>query len=243
MSTQKAQQSESDTSQGLNVPTHLGLILDGNRRWAKDRGMPAFEGHRQGYLNLKTIAQAARERGVKYLSAFVFSTENWQRSKEEVNYLMNLFYWVATHEVDELHKNNVRLRFIGSEEHLTPKLLKAMREVEEKTKSNSGGTLALCLNYGGKQEIADAAAAMIRDGVKAEDVTPEKISSYLYAPDIPPVDLVIRTSGEQRISGFMLWRAEYSEMLFVKKHWPDFTVEDLDSALSTFANRDRRFGK
>lgn len=223
------------------IPQHIGLILDGNRRWAKEQGMPTLEGHRAGYTNLKTIGKAAIKRGVKYISAYVFSTENWERSEEEVGYLMKLLLWVAQNEVEELHKENIRVRFIGSDDRLSPQIIKAIAKAEEKTRNNTGGTLALCLNYGGQQEIADAYNKMQHDGI--EVATPETIGTYLYAPEVPPVDLIIRTSGEQRLSNFMLWRAAYSELLFVDKHWPAFSVEDLDAAISEFESRQRRFGK
>jgi undecaprenyl diphosphate synthase len=224
------------------VPAHLGLILDGNRRWAKEHGLKPFEGHRRGYLRLKKVAEAAFNHGVQYVSAFVFSTENWNRSHEEVVYLMDLLYWVSTHELNKLHKNNVRVIFIGSTLRLEPRILMAIEAGEKKTAHNTGGTLVLCLNYGGQQELADAAAKLIRAGVKPEDVTPELIAKNLYDPSLPPIDLIIRTSGEQRLSGFMLWSAAYAELKFVLKYWPAFTVKDLEDALKDYAVRQRRFG-
>jgi undecaprenyl diphosphate synthase len=231
-----------DLSTRSDVPAHLGLILDGNRRWAHEHGLKPFEGHRRGYLRLKKIALAAFDRGVDYVSAFVFSTENWQRSQEEVDYLMDLLHWVAKHEVNKLHKRNVRVIFIGSENRLSPKILESIRSAEAKTAKNSGGTLVLCLNYGGQQELSDAVVELIRSGVKAESVTPALISKHLYQPDLPPIDFIIRTSGEQRLSGFMLWSAAYAELKFVLKHWPAFTVHDLEKALADYAQRQRRFG-
>ncbi|HVX58739.1 MAG TPA: polyprenyl diphosphate synthase [Candidatus Saccharimonadales bacterium] len=224
------------------VPTHLGLILDGNRRWAKEHGLKPFEGHRRGYFRLKKIALAAFERDVKYVSAFVFSTENWSRSTSEVEYLMDLLHWVIKHEVSSLHKKNVRVMFAGTKHGLNPTIVKDIAEAEAKTLGNTGGTLILCLNYGGQQELSDAAAAIIRSGVAASDVTPQMISEHLYNPTLPPIDLIIRTSGEQRLSGFMLWSAAYAELKFVLKHWPAFTVADLEAALKDYANRERRFG-
>jgi undecaprenyl diphosphate synthase len=231
----------SDTQPSL-LPTHLGLILDGNRRWAVDQGLSQLEGHRKGYENLKHIGKAAIAQGIKYVSAYVFSTENWNRSREEVGYLLDLLFWVATNEVDEMHKENIRVRFVGSRERLSDKILKAIDRAETKTAGNTNGTMALCLNYGGQQEIADSVKAIVAAGTSAEDVTPDLIAEHLYAPDIPPVDLIIRTSGEQRISNFMLWRAAYSELIFVEKHWPGFTEVDLDDCLAEFASRQRRFG-
>ncbi len=226
-----------------SVPTHLGLILDGNRRWARAEGLPTLEGHRRGYENLKTIAEEAFNHGVKFVSAFVFSTENWNRAKEEVTYLMNLLTWVVNHEVVEMNKKNIKVVFLGKEQPLSQKNLKLIRQAEELTKNNTGGTLALCLNYGGQTEITEAVQAIIESGVRSEDVTPELISQYLYHPEIPNVDLIIRTSGEQRISNFMLWRAAYAEMCFVEKHWPAFSAQDLVEALANFGQRVRRFGQ
>lgn len=230
----------SDTSN--NVPRHLGLILDGNRRWAKERGLKPFEGHRRGYLKLKKVSIAAFERGVEYVSAFVFSTDNWNRSEDEVAYLMDLLDWVATHEIKNLNKKNIRVIFIGTEKGLSSKLIKSIKNAEETTAMNNGGTLVLCLNYGGHQEITDAISRLIRNGVKADDVTPELISKYLYGPSLPPIDLIIRTSGEQRLSGFMLWSAAYAELKFVVKNWPAFTIHDLEVAFKDYAKRHRRFG-
>lgn len=224
------------------LPVHLGLILDGNRRWAQERGLRPFEGHRRGYLRLKQVALAAFGKGVKYVSAYVFSTENWNRNPAEVAYLMDLLHWVATHELNKLHKQNIRIVFLGSRRGLSPAILEAIGRGEAKTAHNTGGTLALCLNYGGQQELADAAAHLIRAGVSADSVTPELLTNYLYGPDIPPLDFIIRTSGEQRLSGFMLWSAAYAELKFVLKHWPAFTVADLDAALQDYAARQRRFG-
>lgn len=228
--------------QQANIPRHLGLILDGNRRWAKERGLRPFEGHRRGYLRLKKIAFAAFDRGVGYVSAFVFSTENWKRSPEEVAYLMDLIHWVAKHEVNSMHKRNIRLMFVGSERGLDARIIKDIRMAEQKTAGNTGGTLVLCFNYGGQQEMVDAAASLIRSGVKPEDLTPELMAKHLYGPDLPPLDLIIRTSGEQRLSGFMLWSAAYAEIKFIIKYWPAFTVGDLETALSEYAGRQRRFG-
>jgi len=225
-----------------NVPNHLGLIMDGNRRWAKEKGLRPFEGHRRGYLRLKKIAEAAFDRNVKYVSAFVFSTENWNRSKEEVAYLMDLLYWVTTVELNKLDKRNIKIVFVGTQKGLSQKILDAIKIGEEKTAHNTGGTLVLCLNYGGQQELSDAFASIIRQGIAADQVTPELINKNLYDPSLPPLDLIIRTSGEQRLSGFMLWSAAYAELKFVLKYWPAFTVADLEDALQDYSRRHRRFG-
>jgi undecaprenyl diphosphate synthase len=224
------------------LPNHLGLILDGNRRWAKERGLRPFEGHRRGYLKLKKISLAAFDKGINYVSAFVFSTENWNRSEDEVTYLMDLLYWVATRELNKLNKRNIKVIFIGTDRGLSQKIINAIHAGEKKTAQNTGGTLILCLNYGGQQEITDAVADLIRGGATADQVTPELISKHLYGPSLPPLDLIIRTSGEQRLSGFMLWSAAYAELKFVLKYWPAFTVADLEEALADYAGRKRRFG-
>lgn len=224
------------------IPNHLGLILDGNRRWAKEKGLKPFEGHRRGYLKLRTIAEAAFKRNIKYVSAFVFSTENWNRTEEEVKYLMDLLHWVTTSELNKIHKQNIKVLFIGTKDRLNKKILNAIKKGEAKTANNTGGTLILCFNYGGQQEISDALRSLIKNGTEAEDVTPELISKHLYGPDLPPLDLIIRTSGEQRLSGFMLWSAAYAELKFVLKYWPAFTVSDLDESLLDYSIRQRRFG-
>jgi undecaprenyl diphosphate synthase len=205
--------------------------------------LPQLEGHRRGYERLKTIAEAAFDRGVQYVSAYAFSTENWNRSKEEVNYLMGLLFWVATHEAELIHKKNIKIMFFGLESGLPPKVLKAIKKAETLTAHNTHGTLILCVNYGGQQEIAEAVRAIIADGIKPEDVKADTVSKYVFHPEVPALDLIVRTSGEQRISNFMLWRAAYSELLFVQKHWPAFTEADLETALADFAARQRRFGK
>jgi undecaprenyl diphosphate synthase len=230
-------------SEGSAVPTHLGLILDGNRRWARAVGKPTLEGHRAGYKNLHTIAVAAVDRGVKYVSAYVFSTENWNRAKEEVDYLMDLLVWVATKEIDTYLHEGLKLVFAGSRSRLSAKVLRAVESAEERTRDMTRGVVVMCLNYGGHTEIAEGVARLVADGVPAEEVTPQKLAEYMYHPEVPPVDLIIRTSGEQRLSNFMLWRAAYSELYFTATPWPAFTVDDLDAALSEYGQRQRRYGK
>jgi undecaprenyl diphosphate synthase len=232
----------SESNEAL-LPTHLGLILDGNRRWAREHGLPIAEGHRRGYLNLKYVTKAAVNHGVKYISAFVFSTENWNREKAEVKHLMKLLLWVMKHEIDELNRENIRVRVIGSKLKLGKALVKAIHEAEEKTKNNHRATLLLCLDYGGQQEIVEAVKRVAAAGIKPDNITPELIAEHLYAPDVPPLDLLIRTSGEQRISNFMLWESAYSELLFDKAYWPDFKEKNLQAALDSYSSRQRRFGK
>lgn len=224
------------------VPRHLGLILDGNRRWARERGLPLMEGHKKGYENLETISDAAFAAGVEYVSAYVFSTENWNRTREEVAYLMKLLLWVVRHEVDNFHKHGIRLRTMGSKFRLGKALVKAIHAAEEKTKDNTGGTLLLCLNYGGQQEIVDAMKRIVASGTEAADITPELIAENLYAPGIPPVDLIIRTSGEQRLSNFMTWESAYSELMFTPTYWPDFDTAELQQMFVKYAQIHRRFG-
>ncbi|MCA9329607.1 di-trans,poly-cis-decaprenylcistransferase [Candidatus Saccharibacteria bacterium] len=226
-----------------NVPEHLGIILDGNRRWAVENNVPKLEGHRRGYENLKEIAKYAFDNGVEYVSAFVFSTENWNRSSDEVDYLMKLLIWVAKNEAKELHELNIKIKFAGEEDRLSRGVLKSMRDAEELTHANSGGTLLLCLNYGGRQEIASAVNKILIDKPNIEKITPELIGRYLYSPEVPDVDMIIRTSGEQRLSNFMLWRAAYSELYFSEKKWPAFQVDDLKIALNNYKKRHRRFGR
>ncbi len=227
----------------MSVPTHLGLILDGNRRWAVAAGLAKLEGHREGYTNLHKIVVHAMRQGVKYISAYVFSTENWSRSEEEVNYLMDLLVWVATNEIDKYAEENLKVVVLGSRARLSDKVLAAIETAEQRTRHNTGATVALCLNYGGRLELAEGVARLVEDGVPAAAVTPEKLAEYLYHPEIPPVDLIIRTSGEMRLSNFMLWRAAYAELYFVEAHWPAFGSEDLDAALEEFGRRRRRYGK
>ena len=229
-------------STGSAVPQHIGLILDGNRRWAKSKGLPTLDGHRAGYENLKTIADAAHDRGVKYVSAYIFSTENWNRSKEEVSYLMDLVSLVFKRYIKELVKKKVRLHWLGTTENLSPKMIKLIEKALEQTKDFDDAHLCLCFNYGGWQELADAFNSLKADE-SVDIATPEVINRHLYEPSVPDVDLIIRTSGEMRLSNFMLWRAAYSEFYYADVHWPAFTPEELDKALDDYANRQRRFGK
>ena len=218
---------------------HIGIIMDGNRRWAKGRGLPVIDGHRAGFKNLKALLKTVRELEVQYLSVYAFSTENWTRAEEEVRGLMKLALWVLSNEVDELHKENIQLRFLGTREGLDKKLSELMDKAEEKTHSNDGGVLCICFNYGGKQEIIDAANAAVESG---QPLTEESISSHVYGPDIPDVDLIIRTSGEKRISNFMMWRGSYAEIEFTDTLWPDFTSDELKTIVEECQSRNRRFG-
>ncbi len=224
------------------VPKHVGYIVDGNRRWAKKHGLPNYEGHLAGYNALKQVGLATLEAGVQYMSAYAFSTENWKRSADEVSKLMGLTLRVLSSDVPEFNKHNVRLRVIGSRDGLDDKIIKAIEKAEEATAGNTGGVFALCFNYGGQSEIVESVKKVIQSGVSADDVTEELIAENLYAPEIPPVDVIVRTSGEQRISNFMLWRSAYSELIFIKKMWPDMTKDDVDAIIKEYARRQRRFG-
>lgn len=225
-----------------NVPQHVGLILDGNRRWARDRGLSPMEGHRKGSENFGDAVKQLFNSGVSYVSAFVFSTENWKRTEEEVSYLMNLVIKLTTDRLNEFDEAGIRIVILGSRERLSKKVLKAVNRAEDSTAENQQGTLALCFNYGGQQELVDAYKELVREGVAAEDITAETIQSHLYWPEVPDVDLIVRTSGEQRLSGFMLWRSTYAELLFLDKYWPAVTNDDMDMVLEEFAARQRRYG-
>lgn len=224
------------------VPRHVGLILDGNRRWARSNGLEPFEGHRKGYELLKKVSQHLFDQGVDFVSAYVFSTENWKRTQAEVKYLMDLLLRVVSHDLKSLAKDNIRIKILGFKTGLSPEILKAIERSEKSTSGNTRGTLGLCLNYGGRGEIVEAAKAALAEGRAADSLDEAAITRHLWAPDIPDIDLVIRTSGEQRLSNFMLWRAAYSEFYFMEKHWPAVTIDDIDDALGWFAGRERRFG-
>lgn len=226
----------------MTVPRHLGLILDGNRRWARAQGLPTLEGHRRGYDNLFDIMDAAIEKGIPYLSAYAFSTENWKRDQREVGYLMDLILLIVTRDLSKLHDRNARLLWLGSREHLKPNVLRALKHAEEDTKDNTGIVLGLCINHGGQREIAEAIRRLVSDGVSADEIDEQKIAEYVDHPELPPLDLIIRTSGEQRLSNFMLWRAAYSELMFTDTHWPAFAPAELGSLLEVYAQRQRRFG-
>lgn len=230
-------------SQKKDIPQHIGIIMDGNRRWAEAHGKKPIDGHKQGYQVLKDILRACKARGIKYVSVYAFSTENWERVADEVKYLMSLAEWVLKNELDELHEENAQVHFLGSRSELKPNLINLIEAAEAKTKNNTAVTLGICFNYGGQQEIVDAVKTLIEQGTEVDEVTPELIAEHLHAPDLPPLDFIIRTSGEQRLSNFMLWRAAYAELYFTDKHWPDFTADDLDVALNWYSDRERRYGK
>lgn len=226
-----------------NIPKHIGMIMDGNRRWARERGLPTFEGHRRGYDKVKEVGDWCLARGIKILTVFAFSTENWQRSKEEVDYLMNLLHFALTKELNEFNKRGVRLKIIGRREGLPEKVTKAIDEVEKVTAANTKGLLQIAINYGGRAELVDVVKKIVSQNVPSEKIDELVIEQNLYTVGVPDPDLIIRTSGEQRLSGFLLWQSAYSELYFCQKYWPAFSEKDLDEALQWFAGRGRRFGK
>ena len=225
-----------------SVPKHVGYIVDGNRRWAKKHGVPVYEGHLAGYNAAKEVVIETFDQGVEYVSAYTFSTENWKRGQDEVGNIMKLMLRMLTSDIGIFQDNNIRFMWAGIEDGLSGSILKALKKAEEMTKDNTRATFVLCFNYGGYQEIADAVKKVIQSGTAADEITPELISGNLYAPDVPPVDLIVRTSGEQRLSNFMLWRASYSELLFLEKLWPDMTKDDVTAILEEYSRRDRRIG-
>jgi undecaprenyl diphosphate synthase len=225
------------------IPQHIGISMDGNRRWAKAKGLPAIEGHRVGAETFKKIGQHCLDTGIKYLTVFSFSTENWDRPKKEVEFLFNLCKTFIRNEIDDLHKKNVRFNIFGRLAGLPNALQEEISRAMEITKENTRAVFSMALNYGGRPEIVDAVKKIIAAGVKPEQVTEEVISQNLYSPFIPDPDLIIRTSGELRTSGFLLWESAYSELYFTKKYWPDFSEQDLDEAIEEYGRRQRRFGK
>ena len=232
--------SEVDYSK-LKIPTHVGIIVDGNGRWAKERGLSRLKGHDAGFDNLRELVKYIHKRGIKYLSLYVFSTENFNRPKEEVDHLMDIFVVMCKKYRQELMDNNIRAIFSGRDEPLPKKVIKARNELVELTKNNTGGTVNFCMNYGGRAEILDAVKKIAKSGVDVDTLTEEDMRKYLYQ-DLPDVDLMIRTSGELRLSNFLLWQNSYAEFYFPKTKFPDFHEADFDQAIIEYTSRDRRFG-
>lgn len=219
---------------------HLGIIADGNRRWAKERGLPTLEGHKKGLDRIQELVKAASEAGIKYITFYVFSTENWGRSADEVSYIMKLAETRILKYAEKLATNNARMLILGSKAKISPKLAGIMDEAERITADCTGITVCFCFNYGGEQEIAEAATIA---GEIDGKITPETIRKHLYHPEVPNMDMVVRTSGEERISGFMLWRSAYAEMMFIKKYFPEMEAHDIKEILNEYEKRNRRFGK
>lgn len=243
-----------------SIPRHLGFIVDGNRRWARAKGLPTLEGHRRGLKKISEAIDFYKDSGVEFVSFFIFSVENWQRSPEEVNYLMDMM--VSNDLLDKMKKDNLRCLILGSKKRLSQKLIEVCEKMEQETSKMTGMTVCLCFNYGGQEEIAEAVNRIFaKNYLKKEpsssfqlhtkshgldiksEITPELIRQNLYHPAVPDLDLIVRTSGEERISGFHLWRAAYSEFMFIKKNFPAITKNDFSNILQEFSNRHRRFGK
>jgi undecaprenyl diphosphate synthase len=231
---------------GYEVPRHVAIIMDGNGRWAAARGLPRVEGHRRGVEALRKTVRAAGELGIGVLTIFSFSSENWSRPVSEIRDLMALLRRFIRNDLAELHKSNVHVRIIGERDDLSPDIRSLLEEAENLTRDNDGLTLVVAFNYGARQEIARAAqrlAAEVAEGrLSAGDITPELLGRHLDFPDLPDPDVIIRTSGEQRLSNFLLWQAAYSELVFVPVNWPDFDGAALEGAIAEYRRRERRFG-
>ena len=224
-----------------NIPSHLGVILDGNRRWAEEQGLPIFEGHRRGLEKARLLVKWCAKKGIETLTLFVFSTENWKRTKTEVNHIMSLLEKaLGDKSVKEANEDGIRIKIIGQKEKLPKALQKRIIEVEKSTQKNKNITVNFALSYGGRAEIVDAIKNIIKKKISPDKITEHVIKENLSTSD---VDLVIRTGKEQRISNFLIWQAAYSELYFCPKYWPDFIEEDLDKAILDYQNRQRRVGK
>ena len=226
-----------------NIPQHIVLFPDGNRRWARQRGIGTLEGHKQGYNNLLDFSEWCKNKGVKVLTAFGFSTENWNRTKEEVDYLMKLLESCLIDNLSKYDKEGTRVRVIGQRERLPKSLQEAIKKTEEATKNNSNLFLNLAISYGGKWDILQAVEKIVEAKIPADKIDEKLFESYLSTAGLPSPDFIIRAGGEMRMSNFVLWQAAYSELYFSPKFWPDFTEQDLGIALAEFDKRSRRFGK
>ena len=227
------------------IPNHVAIIMDGNGRWAQKRGLKRTKGHQMGAKVLKKISEYVYDKKIKVLSVFAFSTENWKRDKEEVDYLMDLFIKVFKDNFKSIKEKGVKIVFSGVKTKLNDKVLKEMNRMAEETKNNKNGVFNICLNYGGQDEIVEATKKIVSDvkegKIKIDDINKDMYNRYLFN-DLPPIDLMIRTSGEYRISNFMLWQMAYAELYFTDVLWPDFDEKELDKAIDSFNKRDRRFG-
>lgn len=222
---------------------HIAVIMDGNRRWAKEKNLPSAMGHKKGVDALKTILKACHKFGVEYLTVYAFSTENWNRKPEEVEFLMNLLANTLKNELQELHENDVVISFIGDLTKLSKKLQDILYNAVEYTKNNKGVKLQIAFNYGARDEIVNAVKSIVDKGIRSEDITADTISQNLYTSSVPDPDLLIRTGGEMRVSNYLLWQIAYSEFLVTKQYWPEFNEESLADAIQEFGNRQRRYGK
>ena len=226
---------------------HIAIILDGNRRWAKERGLDKYLGHKEGAKNLEELTKKANEKGLKYLTVYTFSTENWKRSKEEVSYLMKIFTIYFKRLLKRINDYNIKIKFFSSKDGLTKDLLKMITDIEEVSKNNTGLQINLCFNYGGRREITEGAKKLAKDvlegKITVDEITEELFSDKLYSKEIPDPDILIRTSGEKRLSNFLPWQITYSEFLPLDKYWPDFTRDDVDFCIEEFSKRKIRKGK
>ncbi len=224
------------------VPRHIGYILDGNRRWAKKHGLPTYEGHLAGYNALRDVIEETADQGVEYISFYTFSTQNWNRAESEINGLMRIIRRLFKSDIKELTKRGFKLVVLGSRDKLPSDICKLIDQAEEVSKEGIRATLVMCFNYGGQEEIVRATQRIVDQGISSEDITMEKVAAALDHPEVPECDLIVRTSGEQRLSDFMLWRSAYSEFLFVDKLWPEMTKDDVADILEEYKRRGRRFG-
>ena len=230
-------------NQELNIPKHIGIIMDGNRRWAKERNLKTYDGHKKGFDIAKQMPAWFFEKGVEVVSIYAFSTENWKRKQDEVNYIMKLLHYALKESLQELNERNYRLLVSGRLEDLPGDLAEICLEAETKTKDNTLGILNLCLSYGGRAEIIDAIKKMIKKGIEVDQVHEGMIKKNLYHGELNDPDLIIRTSGEKRLSGFLTWQGVYSELIFLEKYWPDFEKRDVDLIIEEYSNRKRTFGE
>ena len=229
----------------LLIPKHVAMVLDGNRRWAKEKGMPTLKGHQKGFENIRDLAPYIFDKGVKVLSVYAFSEQNFNRSQDEVNYLMDIFVNMFKKECEKIHNENIKIVFSGRRNRLRDDVVEAMNEITEKTQNNTRGIFNVCLGYSGQQEICDMTkklCEMYKEGkIELDDITTEFVQANLYQ-DLPPVDLMVRTSGENRLSNFMMYQNSYAEFYFPEVYFPDFNAEEFDKAILEFNKRNRRFG-
>ncbi|MCK9360923.1 polyprenyl diphosphate synthase [Patescibacteria group bacterium] len=221
---------------------HVAMIMDGNRRWAKEQGLPSIEGHRAGYEKMKQVGEWCLARGIEVLTVYAFSTENWKRSETEVGFLMSLLEHALEKELNYFIDRKIKLRVLGRREGFSDKILSLIDKAQEATKDFDAMTFAICLNYGGRSEIVDAVKEIVAEGLEPEMIDENSIAKRLYWPHMPDPDLIIRTSGEERLSGFLLWEAAYSEFYWINKHWPALEESDIDAAFGEYASRQRRYG-
>jgi undecaprenyl diphosphate synthase len=224
------------------LPRHIAIIMDGNGRWAEKRGLSRLKGHRAGTDNIRSVVRFLASKGIDYVTLYAFSTENWRRPEEEVNGIFGILESVIGRESHELHKNNVRIRHVGSLGKLSPEVRRSIKEAVELTAGNTGLTLGVALNYGGRAEIVDAVRGIVEAGLKPKEIDENSFRKFLYTPDFPDVDLLIRTGGEMRISNLLLWQTTYSELYFTPVLWPDFNEVELEKGLQAYRQRQRRFG-